>query len=97
MEARSTRITSLKLEETLLNRVRQLAAHKRRSPHWLMKEAIHQYLEREEHAERFRQEALAAWDEFQATGQYVSEAAMTAWLESWGTDTETDVPVPCQD
>jgi len=63
-----------------------------------MKEAIHQYLEREEHAEQFRQEALAAWDEFQATGQSVSEEAMTTWLESWGADTESEAPTPsCQD
>jgi predicted transcriptional regulator len=61
-----------------------------------MKEAIHQYLEREELAEQFRQEALAAWEEFQTTGQYMSDEDMTAWLESWGSDTERDAPAPCQ-
>ena len=96
MDTSPIRTTSLKLDEVLFNRIRQLAALKRRSAHWEMKEAIHQYLEREEQIEQFRQEALAAWEEFQATGQYVSDEVMTAWLESWGTDTEQDAPAPCQ-
>jgi len=96
MDTSSIQTTSLKLDKAVLSRIRQLAALKRRSAHWVMKEAIHQYLEREEQAEQFRQEASAAWEEFQATGQYVSDEVMTAWLESWGTDAERDAPVPCQ-
>jgi len=96
MDTGSIQTTSLKLDKVVLSRIRQLATLKRRSAHWVMKEAIHQYLEREEQAEQFRQEALAAWEEFQATGQYVSDEAMTAWLESWGTATEHDAPKPCQ-
>jgi len=33
-----------------------------------MREAITQYVEREERRERLRQEALVAWVEYQATG-----------------------------
>jgi predicted transcriptional regulator len=39
--------TSLKIDETLKSRVHQLAGQRRRSPHWIMLEAIQQYVERE--------------------------------------------------
>jgi predicted transcriptional regulator len=32
-------------------------------PHWHMREAIRQYLDREESREAFRQDALRAWEQ----------------------------------
>lgn len=72
--------TSLKLDSKIKARVRRLAKAHRRSPHWLMREAIEQYVEREERRERFRQDAAAAWAEYQATGQHVTAAEADAWL-----------------
>jgi predicted transcriptional regulator len=57
-----------------------------------MREAIAQYLEREEKRDAFRQATLDAWDEYQTTGQYATEQQVEAWLSSWGTDTETKPP-----
>lgn len=45
--------TSLKIDDTLKSRVHHLASQRRRSPHWLMLEAIQQYVEREESRESF--------------------------------------------
>ena len=53
--------TSLKIDETLKGRVQHLASQRRRSPHWIMLEAIRQYVEHEEARESFKQEALASW------------------------------------
>jgi len=78
MPARST--TSLKLDAAVKGRLNRLAAARRRSPHWLMHEAVEQYLEREEKRERLRQDALAAWAEYQATGLHVSAREADAWL-----------------
>ena len=36
--------TSLKLDMKLKKRVQHLAAARRRSPHWLMREAVEQYV-----------------------------------------------------
>jgi hypothetical protein len=47
--------TSLKLDTATKERVRRLASARRRSPHWLMREAIQEYVEREEKREQFRQ------------------------------------------
>lgn len=78
MTNRST--TSLKLDAEIKTRLQHLAQSRRRSSHWLMREAIEQYVEREERRERVRQDALAAWAEYQATGLHVTAEEADAWL-----------------
>lgn len=84
--------TSLKIDDALKNRVQHLASRRRRSAHWIMLEAIQQYVEREEARERFRQEALASWTAYQETGRHLSGQEARAWLSTWGTDEESTVP-----
>ena len=60
-----------------------------RAPAWTeVKEAIDQYLQREEQIEQRNREADTTWEEYHRTGQFVSHEAMTAWLDAWGTDQE---------
>lgn len=84
--------TSLKLDDELKGRVQHLAELRRRSSHWIMREAIAQYVEREEKREALRQETLAAWDEFQETGLHVTGDEVEKWLSTWGTDDELPTP-----
>jgi predicted transcriptional regulator len=72
--------TSLKLDAEIKARLQQLAQLRRRSSHWLMREAIEQYVEREERREQLRQDALAAWAEYQATGLHITAEEADAWL-----------------
>ena len=72
--------TSVKLDVEVKQRVQRLAVARRRSPHWLMREAIEEYVEREEKREQFRQDALAAWTHYQATGLHVTAEEADAWL-----------------
>jgi predicted transcriptional regulator len=72
--------TSLKLDYEIKKRVKQLAVARRRSPHWLMREAIEEYVSREERREQFRQNALAAWEHYQTTGLHVTAEEADAWL-----------------
>lgn len=72
--------TSLKLDAETKARLQKLANARRRSSHWLMREAIEQYVDREERREQFRQDALAAWAEYQATGLHVTGEEADAWL-----------------
>jgi predicted transcriptional regulator len=72
--------TSLKLDSAMKERVNRLASARRRSPHWVMREAVEQYVEREEKRERLRQDALAAWADYQATGLHVTAKEADAWL-----------------
>ena len=84
---------AVKLDETTYDRLKALGARKR-SPHWLMKEAITQYLEREEEADRIRQVTLERLEHYKATGETVSHDVVDAWLKTWGTDQEGKCPVP---
>jgi predicted transcriptional regulator len=84
--------TSIKLDDELANRVRRLAGLRQRSPHWIMREAIREYVTREEARESFRQEALASWSAYQETGRHLSAEEVRAWLSTWGTEAETEPP-----
>ena len=84
---------SIKLKSEDRDRLKQLAEARKRTPHWLAKEAISQYLEREEAAERFRRESLDTWNEFLQTGESVSNEKVMDWLDSWGNDDEIEPPL----
>ena len=74
------RTTSLKLDAEIKTRLQRLAETRRRSSHWLMREAIEQYVDREERRETLREDALAAWSEYQATGLHATAEEVDAWL-----------------
>lgn len=85
-------VTSIKLDDELKGRVQNLATARRRSSHWIMREAIAEYVEREEKREALRQDTLKAWDEFQATGLHAGADEVEKWLSRWGTEDEQPAP-----
>lgn len=84
--------TSLKLDSELKERVQRLAAARRRSPHWVMREAVEQYVEREEKHEQLRQDALAAWNHYQATGLHATAEEADAWLAKLEAGEDAEAP-----
>ena len=88
--------TSIKLDDDLKNRIQQLADTRHRSSHWIMREAIRDYVEREEARESFKQEALASWTAYQETGKHLTDQEVCDWLNAWGTDKEAMIP-PCHE
>ena len=88
--------TSVKLDDDLKNRIQQLAEARHRTPHWIMREAIRDYVAREEAKESFKQEAVASWKAYQETGQHLTGQEVRDWLNTWGTEKETEIP-PCHD
>jgi len=72
--------TSVKLNVDTKERIQRLASVRRRSAHWVMREAIEQYVEREEKREQFRQDALAAWSHYQTTGLHATAEEADTWL-----------------
>jgi len=84
--------TSLKIDDALKRRVQQLASQRRRSPHWIMLDAIQQYVEREEARESFKQEAVASWTAYKETGRHLTGQEVRTWLNSWGTDDDGAKP-----
>ena len=84
--------TSLKLDLELKQRVQQLASARRRSAHWIMREAVEQYVSREEKREQFRADALAAWNDFQATGLHATAEEADAWLAKLEAGEDAEAP-----
>ena len=88
----ATSTTSLKLESELKERVQRLASARRRSPHWLMREAVEQYVAREEKREQLRQDALAAWNHYETTGLHVTAEEADAWLAKLEAGDDAEAP-----
>ena len=49
-------------------------------------------VEREEARESFKKEALQAWREYRETGLHLSVEETAAWLDTWGSEKETEAP-----
>ena len=83
----TTSSTTVKLHTKTKKRVQRLAELRRRSPHWVMCEEVEQYVEQGEKSEKFQQDALAAWTNYQATPLYITvegvdnAAEADKWLE----------------
>jgi predicted transcriptional regulator len=84
--------TSLKLDLELKERVQRLAQVRRRSAHWIMREAVEQYVRREEKREQLRHDALAAWAEYQATGLHATVEEADAWLAKLEAGEDAEAP-----
>jgi predicted transcriptional regulator len=87
-----TRSMAVKLDDSTRDRLQRLAKARDRSAHWMMREAIAQYLDREERREAYRQDGIRAWEEYQATGLHLTEAEADAWLAEL--EAGGDVPPP---
>jgi predicted transcriptional regulator len=84
--------TSLKLDAEIKHRVQRLAEARNRSTHWVLREAIGAYVEREEQRERLRQDALTVWAHYQETGLYSTAEEADAWLAKL--EAGEDAPIP---
>jgi predicted transcriptional regulator len=92
MTAAAARPVAIKIDEETKARLKRLADARHRTSHWLMREAITQYVDREEKREAFRQDTLKAWEEYRATGQHVSADEADAWLAQLEQGNDTEPP-----
>lgn len=83
---------AVRLAEPIKERMRTLAEQRRRPLHWLMCEAIEQYVTREEQREAFRQEALDAWNHYQSTGLHATAEEADAWLAELEAGNDVEPP-----
>ena len=83
---------AVKMEPALRRRLRALGEVRRRTPHWLMCEAIRLYVEREEQVEQGKVEARERLARYDATGEFVADEDVESWLKSWGAPRERPAP-----
>jgi predicted transcriptional regulator len=84
--------TTVKMDSITKVRLKKLADIRHRKPHWMILEAIHQYLDQEEKRESFRQDAIMAWNEYQATGRHVTAEEADTWLKELENGNEVEPP-----
>jgi predicted transcriptional regulator len=75
-----TATQGIKIDEQTRDRLRRLGEQRERSPHWLMRTAITEYLEREERYEQEKAEDLARWERYQLTGDAIPHKTVAKWL-----------------
>ena len=81
----ATSPVSLKLSDDERERLATLATARKRSSHYLMREAVQEYLTREELRQAFADEAEKACLDYEQTGLHVTHAEIDAWAKSLGT------------
>jgi predicted transcriptional regulator len=85
---------SLRLDAEIESRLLRLAEARRQSADALMREAIEQYVEREERRQQLRHDALAAWTEYRATGRHVTADEADVWLARLEAGEDAEPPTP---
>ncbi|CAI1809165.1 CopG family ribbon-helix-helix protein [Serratia proteamaculans] len=83
----------IKIDEELKQRVQQIAATRQRSAHWIIREAIREYVEREEKRETLPKDALQAWGIYQTNGKHLSQEETNNWLVDLERGDDAEIPV----
>lgn len=71
----------IKLDDDTRKRLKSLADVKKRTPNWLMRTAIEDHLNREEHYEKEKAEEMLAYEEFLRTGNAIDNEEVMSWLK----------------
>lgn len=87
----ATTTQGVKLNENTSARLKALGKLKKRSPHFLMKAAIEDYIEREENYEKEKLEDAQRWERYELTGEAVSHETARQRL----TDLARGKAAPC--
>ena len=74
----------VRLSDETRQRLERLGQARDRSPHYLMKAAIEQFLDREEALEAERDLVRERWASYELAGETVAHADVRAWAESLG-------------
>ena len=88
----AVRPIAVKLDQDTRDRLKRLADAKDRSTHWMLREAVAQFVEREEKREAFRQDTLKAWEEYRTTGLHVTAVEADAWLAQLESGKDSEPP-----
>lgn len=93
MSAATLRPTTVKIDAETKERVKRLADARNRSSHWMILEAIRQYVGREEKRELMRQDAHHAWSNYQENGLHVTHEEADAWMAKLEAGQDAEPPI----
>lgn len=89
----STATVTVKLDLADRERIASLAVTKKRTSHYLMKEAILDYIRREEATQNFIKAAEASYDHYKETGLHITLDQFSAWADQVQEDPTTPIPI----
>jgi len=72
---------TIKLDPADRERIASLAAMRKRTPHYLMKEAILEYVQREEARQNFIKAANTSFEHYKETGLHITLDEFSAWVD----------------
>jgi len=84
-------MTSVRMNDELMNRLEETANGLQRSKSWVINSAVKEFVEREEKKAQRLEETLEALADLEA-GRVIDGDEMNQWIESWGTDNELEPP-----
>ncbi len=84
-------MTSVRMPDDLMQQLDATAVRLRRSKGWIINDAVREYLEREDVRRRRYEETQEALNDLDA-GRLVDGDEVLAWLDSWGSDNESEPP-----
>ncbi|MEY3569938.1 MAG: hypothetical protein RIQ85_58, partial [Pseudomonadota bacterium] len=83
---------TITLDDADQDRIAFLANAKKRSPHYLMKEAILEYLEKEEARQNFVAAAESSYVHYKETGLHITLDEFDSWVDQVQQDPNTPMP-----
>ena len=78
---RSPGTVTIKLDPSDRDRIASLATMKKRTAHYLMKEAILEYVQREEARQNFIKAAETSFEHYKETGLHITLDEFSAWVD----------------
>ena len=79
--SRSVGSVTIKLDAADRDRISTLATAKKRTPHYLMKEAILEYVKKEEARQNFITVAQASFENYKQTGLHITLDEFSSWVD----------------
>ena len=83
---------TIKLDDADRKRIAALATAKKRTPHYLMKEAILEYVKKEEARQNFIAAAKTSFEHYKETGLHITLDEFSQWVDK--VQEAPEVPVP---
>ena len=83
---------TIMLDDADQDRIASLASAKKRTPHYLMKEAILEYLQKEEVRQNFVAAAESSFVHYMETGLHITLDEFDSWVDQVQLDPNTPIP-----
>lgn len=83
---------TVKLDPADRDRIAILATMKKRTPHYLMKEAILEYVKKEEARQNFIKAAETSFEHYKETGLHITLDEFSNWVDDVQQNPDTPVP-----